>query len=78
MLNIIPLSLLAVGQIAEVFNVVGITDHSRRLGEMGFREGARVEMVRPGATCIVRVDNCKLCFRDCDVSCVLVRTGHSA
>jgi Fe2+ transport system protein FeoA len=71
--NIIPLSLLEDGQSAEVFVVSGVSEHTKRLGELGFREGARVQMIRHGRPCILRLDNSQLCFRDCDVSCVLVR-----
>jgi hypothetical protein len=31
-------------------------------------------MVRQGSPCIVRLENSRLCFRDCELSSVLVRT----
>ena len=76
--DIIPLSLLSAGQFAEVFNVAGISDYSKRLGELGFRQGVRVQMVQPGSPCIVRLDNSKLCFRGEDASSILVRPGAAS
>jgi ferrous iron transport protein A len=76
--TILPLSLLMTGQVGEVFTVTGSGDHSKRLGELGFRQGARVEMLRPGSPCIVRLDNSRLCFRDVDTSTILVRTGSGS
>ena len=33
---------------------------ARRLAEFGFVRGARVEMIRPGAPCIVRLDQTRV------------------
>jgi Fe2+ transport system protein FeoA len=63
---------------AEVLAVAGVSQHSRRLGELGFRQGAHVQMVRRGSPCIVRLENAKLCFRECEMSHVLVRTESSS
>ena len=71
--QIIPLSFLTAGQNAEVFTVAGLPEHAKRLGELGFRAGARVQMSRQGTPCIVRIDKSRLCCRDCDASSVLVR-----
>ena len=76
--HIIPLSLLAAGQIAEVFTVAGVPEHAKRLGELGFRQGVQVQMVRRGSPCIVRLDNSRLCFRDTEVSNIFVRTGTAS
>ena len=78
MIHIIPLSLLAAGQRAEVMVVAGQPDHARRLNELGFRQGVEVEMLRCGKPCIVRLENTKMCFRDSDVSHVMVRAGAPA
>lgn len=72
---ILPLSLLPSGQVGEVFDVTGTSDYAKRLGELGFRQGAKVQMVRAGTPCIVRLENSRLCVRDLDVSTILVRTG---
>ncbi len=76
--HIIPLSLLAAGQIAEVFTVAGVPEHTKRLGELGFRQGAQVQMVRRGRPCIVRLENSRLCFREGDMSSILVRTENAS
>jgi ferrous iron transport protein A len=70
---VMPLSLLAAGQIAEILDVAGTEAHARRLGELGFRQGACVQMVRRGSPCIVRLENSRLCFRECEMSHILVR-----
>jgi Fe2+ transport system protein FeoA len=76
--QVIPLSLLGIGETAEVLAVEGRPDQARRLGEMGFREGASVEMLQPGSTCIVRLDASRICFRDSETSSVLVRPRVTA
>lgn len=72
--QVIPLSLLAIGEKAEVLTVSGLPEQTRRLGELGFREGVSIEMVQPGTPCIVRLETSKFCFRESEVSSVLVRT----
>jgi Fe2+ transport system protein FeoA len=71
--ELIPLSLLSSGEVALVQTVAGPPEHIRRLRELGFHEGAQVQMIRSGRPCIVRLDNSKLCFRDCEMSGVMVR-----
>jgi Fe2+ transport system protein FeoA len=76
--ELVPLSVLRSGQIGEVGQLVGAPDQVRRLEELGLRAGARLEMIRSGAPCIIRVDGSKLCFRNDDSLRVLVRTRMSA
>jgi Fe2+ transport system protein FeoA len=76
--DLIPLSTLRLGQIAEVRQVVGQTEQVRRLEELGIRDGAVLEMVQPGTPCIVRVGASKLCFRDGELLSVLVTLRMSA
>jgi Fe2+ transport system protein FeoA len=45
---------------------------------MGLREGARVQMVRQGSPCIVRLEHSRLCFRESEMSSILVRTPMAA
>lgn len=71
--NLIPLPLLQPGQRARIEQVVGWSELVRRLGEMGLRDGARVEMVRPGTPCMIRLGNQKLGLRADELSGVLVR-----
>ncbi len=76
--DLVPLSVLRSGQIGEIGQLVGAPDQVRRLEELGLRTGARLEMIRCGAPCIIRVDGSKLCFRNDDSLRVLVRTRKSA
>ena len=71
--ELVPLTVLRCGQIAEIGQLLGAPEQVRRLEELGLRTGARLEMVRSGSPCIVRVDGSKLCFRDDDSLRVLVR-----
>ena len=73
--DLIPLSLLAAGQRAQVSAIAGLPDQVQRLEEMGLRGGSEVEMLQPGSPCIVRVGGQKLCFRSDDLLSVLVRPG---
>lgn len=68
----IPLSLLAAGDSAVVQSVVGGSELVRHLAEIGVRDGALLEMVRPGTTCILRVAGTKLCVRGDELLQVMV------
>ena len=58
---------LAVGQRAQITHLVGRAESLVRLGEIGFRSGAPITMVRTGPACIVRLGASKLCIRPADV-----------
>ncbi len=73
MSELIPLHRLSMGHSACVEHVTGETAVVHRLKELGFRDGAVVEMVRTGGTCIVRLDGRKLGFRADDAVNVFVR-----
>jgi ferrous iron transport protein A len=73
--DLIPLSALAVGQIAQVGLVLGKPDQVHRLVELGLRDGTNVEMVQQGSPCIIRLGGNKLCFRSDELMQVLVRPG---
>lgn len=74
--ELIPMTLLAAGELAQVGCVVGQPEQVHRLEEMGLRGGVELEMVRPGNPCIIRLGGSKLCFRAEDgLLHVLVRTG---
>ena len=70
--QMIPLSMLTTGDSAVVQSVVGGSELVRHLAEIGIRAGALLEMVRPGTTCILRVDGAKLCIRGDELLQVLV------
>jgi ferrous iron transport protein A len=56
--------MLAAGQVAEVSQLVGPPERIRRLEELGLRRGARIEIVRAGSPCIIRVGESRLCVRE--------------
>jgi ferrous iron transport protein A len=76
--DLMPLAVLRRGQIAEVGQLVGAPEQVRRFEELGLRTGARLEMIRNGAPCIIRVEGSKLCVREDANSRVLVRTRMPA
>jgi ferrous iron transport protein A len=76
--QMIPLSALRPGEVAEVCQIVGQADQVRRLQELGLCDGARLEMIRSGSPCIVRLGTSRLCLRDVRSLRVLVTTRMSA
>jgi len=76
--DLMPLAVLRRGQVAEVGQLVGAPEQVRRREELGLRTGARVEMIRSGAPCIIRIEGSKLCFREDENSRVLVRARMPA
>jgi len=76
--ELLPVSALRPGQVAEVGELVGPKAQVRRLQELGFRAGALLQMIRCGSPCILRVDDSTLCFRDNDSLRVMVRSRKSA
>ncbi|MFQ5495532.1 MAG: ferrous iron transport protein A [Phycisphaerae bacterium] len=47
---------LTTGEAGTIERVLAVQQAAKRLADMGFVCGARLEMVRPGAPCIVRID----------------------
>ena len=70
---LMPLDMLRAGEWAEVEEVSGQPCWVDRLAEMGIRQGSRVQVVRPGVTCLLNVSGCKLCLRGGECSQILVR-----
>jgi ferrous iron transport protein A len=77
-MDFIPLTTLRRGDVAEVAQLVGAPDQIRRLEELGLRGGARLEMIRAGSPCIVRVAGTTLCFRDDEMLRILVTPRKTA
>ncbi len=71
--SLIDLSQLPAGRCAEIVEISGSPSGVARLQELGFQSGRTVQMIRPGATCIVKLDQCKMCFRPCG-ACIRVRS----
>jgi ferrous iron transport protein A len=74
----VPITALRCGQIAEVCQIVGPPEQVRRLQELGLRDGVRLEMVRSGSPCIIRIADSTLCFRNDELLRVLVAPRKSA
>lgn len=76
----IPLPFLQAGEGGRIAEVAGQGDFVDRLRELGICIGARIEMVRCGDPCIVRLGGQKLCLRSEELNLVLVEIQelHSA
>lgn len=75
MADIIPLLHLAAGTSGEIDQLIGLPHDVQRLEELGLRSGAKVEMVRGGNPCIIRLAETKLCFRPGEALGVMVRVA---
>jgi Fe2+ transport system protein FeoA len=76
---LMPLDMLGPGEWAEVEEVSGHAAWVGRLAELGIRQGCRLQVVQPGAPCLLNVGGCKLCLRSSECSQILVRpvTGNA-
>jgi ferrous iron transport protein A len=74
----LPINALRRGEVASISQVVGPPEHIRRLEELGLRSGSRIEIVRGGSPCIIRVDGSTLCFRNDESVRVLVSPRMTA
>ena len=74
----IPIAQLRRGEVAEISQVLGSPEQVRRLEELGLRGGARLEIVRGGSPCIVRVAGTTLCFRHDELVRVMVTPRKTA
>lgn len=70
---LVPLDMLKAGEVAEIAAVYGDSAWVGRMAEMGVREGCKLEVLQPGANCLLKISNCKLCIRSCEESQILVR-----
>jgi ferrous iron transport protein A len=74
----IPICFLRAGQVADIHELVGPAEHVRRLEELGLRRGARLELLRGGSPCILRIEGTTFCFREDEFVRVLVAPRMSA
>ena len=74
--QILPLELLAAGELACICDVAGSQELVHRLAEMGLREGVQVRMIQPGRPCIIAVANHRLSFRGEESAFIMVETGR--
>jgi ferrous iron transport protein A len=71
-MQVVSLELLKAGERGRICDLAGSPDFVHRLQEMGLREGATVEMVRPGSPCILAVDHHRFSLRLDELATVLV------
>lgn len=70
---LLPLDMLKAGEVAEIASVSGDASWVGRLAELGLREGCQLQVLQPGATCVLSISDCRLCIRSCDKTQILVR-----
>ena len=70
--NVVPLELMAAGEVGHVVQVDGSPEVVHRLAEMGLREQSRILMIQPGRPCIVAVGDHRLSLRTDDEAEILV------
>ena len=73
MYELVPIHHLAIGQIAEVGQLLGQVEQVQRLEELGLRVGQQVEMIRNGSPCILRIGTKQYGFRADDLLKILVK-----
>jgi ferrous iron transport protein A len=78
MFEAIPINFLRRGEVANVSQLVGAPELIRRLEELGLRNGTRIEMVRGGSPCIIRVEGSTICYRDDQQVRILVSPRKTA
>lgn len=78
MLDLIPLIHMSTGTSAEIGQLVGHPHDVHRLEELGMRSGAKIEMLRGGSPCIIRLAESKFCFRPSEAMGVLVRIDKAS
>lgn len=74
---ILPLEMLQAGERGKISELHGRPEVVHRLQEMGLREGATVEMVRPGSPCILTVDHHRFSVRLDEAATVFVELHSS-
>lgn len=74
-MSVCDLSSLRAGDLGTVVGIDAAHSSAKRLADMGFVRGVRLEMVRPGRPCIVRIDGSCVGLGGAHQQCVsLVRT----
>ncbi len=71
--SMIPLAMLAAGEIGKVLDVLGDENCVKRMSELGLRIGSSIEVLQKGSPCVIRFGETKLCFRDSELLNVLVQ-----
>ena len=71
--SLIPLELVANGEWAQVEDIAGEPSWVSRMAELGVRVGSRLQVLRQGKPCLLRIGSCRLSFRDESGVHILVR-----
>jgi Fe2+ transport system protein FeoA len=71
--SLVPLELVADGEWAEVGDVAGEPSWVGRMAEIGVRVGSRLQVLRQGKPCLLRIGSSRLSFRDESRVHILVR-----
>jgi ferrous iron transport protein A len=74
----LPLDLVQTGEWAEVEEVHGETVWVSRMAELGVRAGSRLQVLRQGSPCVLRVGGARLSLRGHPGSQILVRPVRAA
>ncbi len=61
--QLLPLDILTTGEWAEIAEIQGGPDWVKRMAELGVHAGCRLQMIRSGCPCLVRVGETRLCLR---------------
>ncbi len=61
--TLLPLEMLRAKETARLVELEGDENQVRRLSEMGLRVGASIQMLRPGAPCLLALDGKRLSLR---------------
>jgi ferrous iron transport protein A len=72
-LHLLPLELIETGGWAEVEDICGEPTWISRLAELGVRVGSRLQVIRQGKPCLLRIDGSRLSLRDESGMQILVR-----
>lgn len=71
-MQLIPLEMMSTGEHGRINSLDGSPEFIVRLEEMGLREGASVQMVRPGSPCILAINDQRFSLRFDHKATVLV------
>lgn len=71
--TLLPLELVQSGEWAEVEDIAGEPTWVSRLAELGVRVGSRLQVLRQGKPCLLRIGSSRLSLRDESGIHILVR-----
>jgi ferrous iron transport protein A len=70
---LLPLELLGLGEWGDIAEVTGEPAFVGRMAELGLRSGSRLQVLRPGSPCLLRVGGSRLSLRTDLAAQILVR-----